>query len=47
MDNMNKSIIFSLLLVLSFTSCTLKRAPLTPETALNKYLNNNDKTFSW
>lgn len=44
---MNRSIIFSLLLVLIFTSCTLKRAPLTPETALNRYLNNNDNTFLW
>ena len=44
---MKKTIIFLAILTLVVTSCKLKRTPITPETALDNYLNNNDKTFSW
>lgn len=44
---MNKFLILVLATAITAAGCTKKQAPATPETALEKYLGNNDKTFSW
>ncbi len=42
-----KTLIGLVFFVLLLSSCKEKKVPLTPETALNHYLQNDDKTFSW
>lgn len=34
-------------IVIAFAHCSSPTAPVTPETALQSYLDHNDKTFSW
>ena len=46
---MKKSIILFLTIyaLVAIVSCRHKEIPVTPETALERYLNNGDRTFSW
>ncbi|MCJ7446640.1 MAG: PhoPQ-activated pathogenicity-related family protein [Bacteroidales bacterium] len=44
---MKKHLIISYALLLGLTACSETKSPVTPETALQSYLKNKDKSFSW
>jgi len=44
---MKTNFILLSVLILALTSCAGEKKPVTPENALENYINNNDKTYSW
>ncbi len=42
-----RTVLMSLFVVSAFTYCTTKQEPITPSTALQRYLHNGDKTYHW